>query len=32
MRDLKVDSPTLVLTAYTSLRIIAAAIVFACVY
>ncbi|HEV2495948.1 MAG TPA: AI-2E family transporter [Terriglobia bacterium] len=32
LRDLKVDSPTVVLTAATSLRIIAAAVVFACVY
>ena len=32
MRDLKTESPTLVLTANTSLRIIAAAVVFACIY
>src|SRR5579863_10434894 len=34
MRDLKVDSPspTVVLTATTSLRIIAAAVIFGCIY
>src|SRR5712692_7383178 len=32
MRDLKIDSPTVVLTATTSLRIIAAAVIFACLY
>ncbi|HLW80100.1 MAG TPA: AI-2E family transporter [Terriglobia bacterium] len=32
MRDLKVESPSLVLTATTSLRIIAGAVIFACIY